>query len=202
MSSKPSSSPKARSSSSKPSKPSKPSRKRLRTEFKDLKVNDRLSETQYYQVLSTESDRMRVKNERGFEFTVSKEIVEEGMFNASQYTEEKTVSRTALVNMFEGVGDTIFTVNFHKKPNEGTVLKALKSCTVGDLNDNSKMKKLAMDLTHGEERTLVGHMVNTEPKMGRSRVVDVTKPMGQNNRLVDHRTLNWLIFKGVKYTVK
>lgn len=86
-----SSSPKPKSSST-----GKAGIKRKRTEFKDIKVGDRLSETQYYKVISAEVDRLRVQNERGFEFTVSKEIVEEGMFNASQYSEEKKVSRTAL----------------------------------------------------------------------------------------------------------
>jgi endo-alpha-1,4-polygalactosaminidase (GH114 family) len=184
------------------SPPSQNGAKRKRTNYADIKVGDRLSETQYYKVISitNDTDRLRVQNERGFEFSVSKEIVEEGMYNASQYTEEKKVSRTALVNILEGAGDTIFTVNFHKKPNEETVLKALKTCTVGDLNNDAKMKELSVILTSGEERTLVGYLLHTEPKMGRSRVVDLTKPANQNNRLVDHRTMNWMIYKGTKYT--
>lgn len=176
--------------------------KRPRTDFSKVKKGDRLSETQYYEVITTEVDRVKVKNERGFEFTVSKPIVEEGMFNAHQYDETKKVSRTALVNIFEGVGDTIFTVNFHKKPNDKTVLDVLKGCTIADFNDHAKLRELSVDLTHGESRTLVGYLIQTEPKMGRSRVVDLTKPVGGNSRLVDHRTMNWLIFKGIKYEVK
>ena len=177
-------------------------KKRKRTDFDTLKIGDRLSETQYYEVIQCDGGKIRVRNERGFEFGVSKEIVEEGMYNATQFTEDKKVSRTALVNILESVGDTIFTVNFHKKPNETTVLKSLKGCTVGDLNDNAKMKQLSNELVHGEERTLVGYMIKTEPKMGRSQVIDLTKPHGQNSRLVDHRTINWLIFKGIKYSLK
>lgn len=176
--------------------------KRLRTDFSKINKGDRLSETQYYEVISTESDRMKVKNERGFEFTVSKAIVEEGMFNASQYSETKKVSRTHIVNMLESAGDTIFAVNFDKKPTEKSVLDVLQSCTIADFNDQSKLRQLSVDLTHGENRTLVGYLIRTEPKMGRSQVVDLTKPSGANSRLVDHRTLNWMIFKGVKYVVK
>lgn len=176
--------------------------KRKRTEYADLKVGDRLSETQYYEVVSIDGKKVRVRNERGFEFGVSSDIVEEGMYNASQYTETKKVSRTALVEILESAGDTIFTVNFHKKPDESSVMDVLKKFTIADFNDQSKLKKIASDVTNGESRTLIGYLIRSEPKMGRSQVVDLTKPAGQNGRLVDHRTLNWIIFKNVKYEAK
>ena len=86
--------------------------KRKRTDFNTLKVGDRLSETQYYEIVGTTDKNMRVKNERGFEFSVSKEIIEEGMFNASQFNETKKVSRTVMVDILENTGGAIFTVNF------------------------------------------------------------------------------------------
>ena len=177
-------------------------KKRKRTEFSTLKVGDRLSETQYYQVLQIDDKKVKVRNERGFEFAVSSDIIEEGMYNASHFTETKKVSKTAIVNILESAGDTIFTVNFHKKPDEASVMDVLKNCTIADFNDPQKLKKISSDITNGESRTLVGYLISTEPKMGRSMVVDLTKPSGQNSRLVDHRTLNWMIFKGVKYEVK
>ncbi len=176
--------------------------KRKRTEFSTLKIGDRLSETQYYQVLQIDDKKVKVRNERGFEFAVSSDIIEEGMYNASQYSETKKVSRTAIVNILESAGDTIFTVSFHKKPDEASVMDVLKNCTIADFNDAHKLRKISSDISNGEARTLVGYLVSTEPKMGRSMVVDLTKPSGQNSRLVDHRTLNWMIFKGVKYEVK
>ena len=51
---------------------------------------------------------------------------------------------------------------------------------------------------NGEERTMIGHLIDIEPKMGRSYVFDLEK---KGTRLVDHRTLDWLIIKGTKYYV-
>lgn len=177
-----------------------PDNKRKRTDFETLKVGDRLSETQYYEVVSTESDRMKVKNERGFEFTVSKAIVEEGMFNASQYTSTKKISRTAMVDILESTGGAIFTVNFDKKPTDESVLEVLKSFTLADFQDPARLAHISEKIARGENRTLTGYMISSEPKMGRSKVIDLAQAPPANSRLVDHRTLNWLIFKGTKYT--
>lgn len=176
--------------------------KRKRTEFANLKVGDRLSETQYYEVLEVDGTKVKVRNERGFEFGVSSAIIEEGMYSANFFNETKKVTRTALVNILEDAGDTIFTVNFHKKPDETTVMDVLKKCQIGDLHDNAKLKKLTEQLIHGESRTLTGYLLHTEPKMGRSQVVDLTKSGPHNSRLVDHRTINWMIYKSIKYEVK
>lgn len=174
--------------------------KRPRTDFGTLKVGDRLSETQYYEVVSTDQNRMRVKNERGFEFTVSKEIVEEGMYNASQFTETKKISRTAMVDILESTNGHIFTVNFDKKPTDQSVLEVLKSFTLADFADSGKLAHISEKIARGENRTLTGYMLAPEVKMGRSKVIDLAEAAPGNSRLVDHRTLNWLIFKGVKYT--
>jgi hypothetical protein len=188
-------------SSTKSKKTKTADRKRKRTDFDSLKVGDRLSETQYYEVIGTEQGKMRVRNERGFEFTVSKEIVEEGMFNAGQYTDTKKVSRSAMVDILESSNGAIFTVNFDKKPTDESVLEVLKSFTLADFQDPNRLAHISEKIARGENRTLVGYMVSPEPKMGRSKVVDLTKDAPANTRLVDHRNLNWLVFKGVKYTV-
>lgn len=54
----------------------------------------------------------------------------------------------------------------------------------------------------GTKRTLIGHLLSTEPKMGRSQVRDLEVTTGNNERLVDHRTVSLLILKGVKYVLK
>lgn len=182
--------------------PKTPVKKRKRTDYNSIKNGDRLSETQYYQVVSVDAKSMRVKNERGFEFSVSREIVEEGMFNASQFTETKKVSRTAMVNILESTGGAIFTVNFDKKPNDKSVLDVLKSFTIADFSDQGKLAHISEKIARGENRTLSGYMISTDDKMGRSKVIDLTKAAPANMRLVDHRTLNWLIFKGTKYVSK
>ncbi len=51
----------------------------------------------------------------------------------------------------------------------------------------------------GEERTLRGRLVGWEEMYGRSKVEDLDKPKGDRFALVDHRTVKWLIVRGVKY---
>lgn len=55
---------------------------------------------------------------------------------------------------------------------------------------------------NGDRRVLRGRLVKPEPLMGRSYVEDLDKPIGDRLRQVDHRTIEYLILEGVKYTVK
>lgn len=54
----------------------------------------------------------------------------------------------------------------------------------------------------GEERVLRGRLLSHEALLGRSYVEDMDKPENDRVRLVDHRTIKYLIVDGVKYTVK
>lgn len=53
----------------------------------------------------------------------------------------------------------------------------------------------------GKERVLRGRLLAAEPLLGRSHVEDLDEPDGKRVRLVDHRTIQYLIVEGVKYTV-
>lgn len=175
----------------------------------DIQVGDHLSETQYYEVIQVHDGGIRVKNERGFEFTIASGIVEEGIFSANQFTEAKEVTRTELIEIFSHVGDTVFTVNFNKQPTAKAINEAIESTNKGKILPIKEMKKLIKDAFDGEERTLVGYLISTETGFGRSMVIDLeadtsksTSEWDSRIRQVDHRTLNWLISKNVKYTVK
>lgn len=54
----------------------------------------------------------------------------------------------------------------------------------------------------GTERTMRCRLVKPEPLLGRSMVEDLEQADGNRVRLVDHRTIEWLIVDGVKYVVK
>jgi hypothetical protein len=56
--------------------------------------------------------------------------------------------------------------------------------------------------SRGEERTLRGRLLEHEDLLGRSMVHDFDVGSGAPMRMVDHRTLLWLILNGVKYTLK
>lgn len=125
------------------------------------------------------------------------------MYSAAQFSETKKVSKLGLVDVLESAYDTIFTVNFNKLPNEKTITEKLQKIDPTKLSDAKELKKIAKNINLGEERTLVGYMLKSEPKMGRTQVIDLEQPLGgYRARLVDHRTINWLILKNVKYVVK
>lgn len=54
----------------------------------------------------------------------------------------------------------------------------------------------------GEERTLRGRLVSTEPLLGRSNCEDLDVTEKHRLRLVDHRTIKWIIVNGEKFEVK
>jgi len=179
-----------------------------------IKIGDRLSETQYYEVLDTNTV-IRVKNERGFEFGIGYAIVEEGIFSADQYNEEVFVTRTELIKRFAECGDTVFTVNYHKQAEMKDINDAIESANKGKILPIAEIKKLVKTAYKGEERTLTGYLISVETGFGRSMVIDLKadaskstpataeKPAWDSRiRQVDHRTLNWLIQKNIKYTVK
>ncbi len=176
-----------------------------RTKVADLSVGDFMSETQYYEVVGLTEERVQVRNERGYEFSVAHPIVEEGMYSAGQFGEEVKVTRTGLCELLENAGDSIFTVNFNKQLNEKDVVAEIlaaieegKSPRALKTRINAAVKKGVK----GESRTLIGYLVKVEPKMGRSQVIDLQAPAERRYRLVDHRTVNWLIHKNVKYVTK
>jgi len=53
----------------------------------------------------------------------------------------------------------------------------------------------------------VGYKIGVDENLGRTLVIDLKQKYGEKEydqriRLVDHRTINWLIYKNVRYEVK
>lgn len=179
-----------------------------RIDVAKLKVGEHLSETQYYEVTKIHDGKVGLKNERGLELTVTNRIVEEGMYSASQFTETRELPRSALCEVLENAGDSIFTVNFNKQLKEKGVVDEIFEAIEelgGDADPKELKKKVRAAVkkgVKGELRTLVGYLVRTESKLGRSQVIDLEAPPNRRYRLVDHRTIKWLVLKNVKYKVK
>ena len=173
-----------------------------RTNPNQLKTGDRLSRVSYMEIVSKSGNSFRVKNEEGMTWTIAGSILQNEAYAADQYTEEQEVSRTEMVEALESAGDSVFTVVFDKKTSQKSIVEALS-----DLNElptkKTQLNKLAKSMMAGEERRLVGYLASTEPKMGRSTVVDLeVSPNNHRLRLVDHRTVKELILRNVRYTLK
>jgi len=167
-----------------------------------LKIGDRLSRVSYMEVVGKAGSTFRVKNEEGMVWSIAASILENEAYAASQYTEEREVSRTEMVEALESAGDSVFTVVFDKKTSQKSIVTALSA--LDELPDKkTQLNKLAKSILAGEERRLVGYLASTEPKMGRSTVVDLEVSTDQHRlRLVDHRTLKELVLRNVRYTLK
>ena len=172
-----------------------------------VKINDFLSETQYYKVISEKkvnnSSVYTLENERGLSIDVSSTVIEEGMFSSSTFDKEEKVNATDLEYIFKNVGDTIFTVVYFKQLKPEDLLDKLKLIT-----DTSKISKSDVkDWINGEERELIGYRIS-DANFGRSNVIDLTVPLDKTKtydnrkRLVDHRSIVSLIIKGTKYSLK
>jgi len=184
------------------------------TDISKIKAGDYLSETQYYRVISVTQDTIEVQNERGLRFKIAPHIVAEGIYTAHQYRREETVTKTEIATIFHNIDNTVFTVNFNKQLREKDARDALFSLyaniggqLISQQEYEQKVKEIVKSTYQGEERTLVGYKIGVDENLGRSLVIDLKQKYGEKEydqriRLVDHRTINWLIYKNVRYEVK
>ncbi len=183
-----------------------------RCNVQSIEIGHHLSRVSYVKVIDISPCRstITVKNQDNLQWTIDSNIVAKEMVSAHQVNEEQIVSRSDVVKKLMGAGDSVFTVQFSKKVDEKIVSDRLQSVQSTDLEPPKKRRALAKELLTGETRTLVGYLFNTEPEMGRSRVVDLqiesttdnTKDVFSRTRLVDHRTVNYLILNRVKYVAR
>ena len=115
------------------------------------------------------------------------------MHSASVFKETKKVSRTEIVEILTSAKETVFTCTFHTKVDDKHVLEVLKSSK----NISKDSKELSKAIVLGKQMEMVGHLTRSEQKLGRSSVIDLNAhiPFKQ----IDHRTVQSLIYKNVKY---
>ncbi len=172
----------------------------IKLDIKKLKLGDKLSRLSYLTVLAIRSDALLVSNEAGMTWDIGNSIVERECYSASQFTAEKAVTRSELIDIFNTTGDGVYTVCFNKQPKLSDAFDSIAN--KGKIKSNATLKKELAAAMEGEERILVGYTVSREVSWGRSLVVDLEVTEQNRLRQVDHRTINWLIFKNTKYSVK
>lgn len=106
---------------------------------------------------------------------------------------------TDLVEVLQAARDTIIKVEFQKKIDVKDVQQKIEELSAKDLKDEKKMKALSKELSEGKAHTITGHLIDDENLMGRSFIADLNAPKDSNVRQVDHRTIQSIIFRNVKY---
>lgn len=69
------------------------------------------------------------------------------------------------------------------------------------LNAKDSVFSCTFNKVDGKERTLIGHLTDTETHFGRSNVIDLENTSGSPIRQVDHRTLSEVIINNTKYSL-
>jgi hypothetical protein len=123
------------------------------------------------------------------------------MWSADHFDKEVKCGMTDLSLILEQCSDTIFKVQFKKKINEKEVEEKLAKVKPADLKKADVVKKLSKDIIEGESVEITGHLVESDNNLGRSLIIDLNAPMASNFRQVDHRTIEYIIYRNVKYTL-
>ena len=168
----------------------------------EIEVDQWFSSTSYVKVLSVKGQEVEVKSVAGGHWVITGLSLLHKMESADHFDYEIPLNKGELVEMLESTRDTIFTICFKKKIKPKDVSSRIIEEARDVSGDLKKSKKLTKLLLEGESCTLTACLVNVEPRLGRSMVKDLTKPAGQNLRQVDHRTIEWIIFKNRKFILK
>lgn len=183
------------------------------TDFKKLNQGEVLSETQYYKVAAfLPAGYVGLINDKGDKIKVDANYVNSSLSSSAQFEKEEKVTKTRLAEIFSENKQLAMTVNFNKKVDEKDVVEGLASIygnlKVGTTEVQLKKEiKKALNLK-GEERTMVGRHYGSHDVNGRFHFIDmnIDKKEGvdydSRQRLVDPRTLNYVIVGGTKYINK
>lgn len=60
---------------------------------------------------------------------------------------------------------------------------------------------MSKEIVDGKECEITGYLTGNESTLGRSIIVDLNAPTTSQIRQVDHRTINWIIYQNVKYSL-
>ena len=175
-----------------------------------LEEGNVLSRVSYMKVISVDSNYITVRNENGMQWTISKGIVADECRAPDHWSREEKVTRTELARMLsEKVRDQAFVVRFTKQASAKRAREQLdkyeeeRGADSTDTQRNKRRSAVSKEVIKGEERVLRGHLTEAEPFMGRSTVIDLDEdPKKHPQRLVDHRSIAYLVFDDVKYTAK
>ena len=165
-----------------------------------IQVGQWLSATSYYKVREiTDKESVKVAETRDSQtdITMARDILETEMNSGLAFEKEEKVSRTDLVEKLIGAGESAFTIHFNKKVDAEHIKNVLSSAGA-----EPDLAQISKDVITGQEVQMTCHFTKTENQLGRSLVMDLNAPHGKNFRQIDHRTVNSLILKNVKYTVK
>lgn len=179
-------------------------------QFKKLKEGEILSEQQFYVVAKKTGTQVQLTNDHGENIVVDAKYVDQCLTSAAQAISEEKLTRTELAAKFLANPNIAMSMSFNKKVKEVDLVAEIMTSYEGSTPSAFKtgLKKTIKKGMSGEERIIEGRHYGEMNEFGRVNFVDMkqTKKDGAaydtRLRQVDPRTINWMILKGIKYTVK
>lgn len=174
--------------------------------FNSLSVGDILSESQYYKVEKKVGDKVQLKVDNGESVVVDSGYVESQLSSAGQFETTVKLTRTEMAELFVSKSRMAMTVMFNKQIKPKEITEAI-SGIYDKLNlgmthaDFTKRVKGVINLK-GEERVMRGRHYGSVDVNGRVTFIDMDADPKNPSRLVDPRTINYLIVENVKYIIK
>jgi hypothetical protein len=147
-------------------------------------------------VVGESFDSVTVRNEDGLEWSVSRSIFNEEFVVADQVSSESIVNQTELIEQIVKNPRTAMTIHFRKKVNPADVTKALRAALEDVEPGSRKFASAVKEAVAGEPRTMIGRHYADFDDRGRLNFIE----HGKGLRLVDPRTVEFAIVRGVKYT--
>lgn len=184
------------------------------TKFKELKVDESLSETQFYKVSKLTLDKVQLITDDGQSIVVDKNYVDKHLISASQFDIEKPITKTEAANLFISNPNVVMTVNYNKQAKEVDVKEELyklygnKGKIQSEADYKKRVNNIVKSVMVGEERTITGRHFGLVTELGRVQFIDMeekkdlAKDYDTRLRQVDPRTINYIILKSIKYKVK
>ena len=182
--------------------------------FKDLKVGEILGESQYYKVTKKVGNKVQLETSIGEPIVVEKKYVETFLNSADQFSETKKLTKTALAELFVNNPRIVMTVAFYKQDVKKTIaaFKKEKEAKVYEIltasvgSTMSLLSKLLdnpiLNYTKGELRVMKGRHYGEIDDLGRVSFTDMEVTKGIPIRVVDPRTIQYVIVNGIKYILK
>ena len=167
-----------------------------RCKASDIKEGDIFTRHSFGKVVKRFHDnRFRVKNSEGMEWEIDAGILESEFSFADQHEVTETCSRTRIIEVLRSYPRTAMTVCFRKKLDPETVANQLQDANRSTDPVWLKAVKKALE---GETRIMIGQHTNTFDAHSRLKFTEA----GKGFRLIDTRTIEWLVVDQMKYVVK
>ena len=135
-----------------------------------------------------------VRNNDGSEIQVERSVFENEYRCADQFEEVVKINQTELIKLVLAWPRAAMTVNYNTKPKAKEIAPELAGGQ-GDHSDK-EWEKVIAGLIEGQERTMIGYHTGSLDERGRLRFNE----QGTGLRLVDPRTLHWVIVNRTKYS--